>query len=212
MAATNKCLAESNKSKTGGNATKKCAIRLRGPLAAVSCRSSARSRSSATLEIDTLWLKERSVAGKDKVTSTTLLSDQRGAVAFEMLIVWLFLMMSLLLPLADVAIAGFQFVSAWGALRAFGQYMQYNPPPDVTNTSGWTSTYPLRLMHGYPISNVQVVCGDACCLLSRQRASPKYYSYTTTVTLSPMVLRAVLCTSSNANPCSFTLPYSERFQ
>ena len=32
MAATNKCLAESNKSKTGGNATKKRAIRLRGLL------------------------------------------------------------------------------------------------------------------------------------------------------------------------------------
>ena len=44
-------------------------------------------------------------------------ADQRGAVAFEMLIVWLFLMMSLLLPLADVAAAGFQFISAWGALR-----------------------------------------------------------------------------------------------
>ena len=40
----------------------------------------------------------------------------------------------------------------------------------------------------------------------------KYYSYTTTVTLAPMVLRSVLCTSSNANHCSFTLPYSERFQ
>jgi hypothetical protein len=26
------------------------------------------------------------------------------------------------------------------------------------------------------------------------------------------VLRSVLCTSSNANPCTFTLPYSERFQ
>ena len=57
------------------------------------------------------------LAGKDKLTSTTLLSDQRGAVAFEMPIVWLFLMMSLLLPLADVAIAGFQFISAWEALR-----------------------------------------------------------------------------------------------
>ena len=69
-----------------------------------------------------------------------LLSDQRGAVAFEMPIVWLFLMMSLLLPLADVAIAGFQFISAWEALRAFGQSIQYDPPPDVTNASGWTSS------------------------------------------------------------------------
>ena len=65
----------------------------------------------------------------------------------------------------------------------------------------------------YPINNLQVVCGDtnAACSASNT-ASPKYYSYTTTVTLSPMVLRSVLCTSGNANPCSFTLPYSERFQ
>ena len=69
-------------------------------------------------------MAERTVlAGKDKVISTTLLSDQRGAVAFETLIVWLFLMMFLLLPLADVAAAGFQFISAWEALRAFGQYI-----------------------------------------------------------------------------------------
>ena len=36
-----------------------------------------------------------------------------------MLIVWLFLMMSLLLPLADVAIAGFRFISAYEALRDY---------------------------------------------------------------------------------------------
>ena len=48
-------------------------------------------------------MTERTVlAGKDKLTSTTLLSDQRGAVAFEMPIVCLFMMMSLLLPLADL--------------------------------------------------------------------------------------------------------------
>jgi hypothetical protein len=29
--------------------------------------------------------------------------------------------------------------------------------------------------------------------------------------VAPMVLRSVLCTSSNATPCAFTLPYSERF-
>ena len=68
-------------------------------------------------------MTERTLAGKDTLTSTTLLSDQRGAVALEMPIVWLFMMICLLLPLADVAIAGFQFVSAWGALRAFGQYI-----------------------------------------------------------------------------------------
>src|SRR5438105_7738037 len=76
-------------------------------------------------------MAERTVlAGKDKVTSTTLLSDQRGAVAFEMSFVYLFMMFSLLFPLADAAIAGFQYISAKQALRAFGQYIQYNNPPD----------------------------------------------------------------------------------
>jgi hypothetical protein len=154
-------------------------------------------------------LTERTVlAGKDKLTS--LLSDQRGAVAFEMPIVWLFLMMSLLLPLADVAIAGFQFVSAWEALRGFGQSIQYNTP-DFTNPSDWSSKLPTTVA-GYPINNLQVLCGDAKVACSTTNTvSPKYYSYTTSVTLSPIVLRQVLCGSANPS-CSFTLPYSERFQ
>src|SRR6516225_9833629 len=95
-------------------------------------------------------LTERTaLAGKAKLTSTTLLSDQRGAVAFEMPIVWLFMMMSLLLPLADVAAAGFQFISAWEALRGFGQYVQYHQPPDPTSTSSWASALPTTVA-GYP--------------------------------------------------------------
>jgi hypothetical protein len=137
------------------------------------------------------------------------MADQRGAVALEMPIVWLFLMISLLLPLADLAIAGFQFVSAWEALRAFGQSIQYDPPPDVTNASGWTSSKLAKADSRFPIQQFKLVCGDmnAVCSPSNS-ASPKYYSYTTTVTLSPMVLRAALC---NAGLCSFTLPYSGRF-
>src|SRR3954452_1454967 len=156
-------------------------------------------------------MTERTVlAGNDKVISTTLRSDQRGAVALEMPIVWLFLMMGLLLPLADVAIAGFQFVSAWGALRAFGQSVQYNTP-DFTNLSDWSSKLPATVA-GYPMNDVQVLCGDAKVACSTTNtALPKYYSYTTNVTLSPIVLRQALCGSANPS-CSFTLPYSERFQ
>ena len=145
----------------------------------------------------------------------SFISDQRGAVALEMPIVWLFITLTLLLPLADLAIAGFQYISAWQALRAFGQYVQYHSPPDVTNTSSWTSTLPTSVA-GYPISNVQVLCGNtgagAACSSTNVTLPIKYYSYTTTVTLAPMVLRSVLCTSGNTNHCSFTLPYSERFQ
>ena len=48
-------------------------------------------------------MTERTLAKKDKLTSTNLLSDQRGAVAFETLIVYFFVVTFLLLPLARVA-------------------------------------------------------------------------------------------------------------
>jgi hypothetical protein len=140
----------------------------------------------------------------------SFIADQRGAVAFEMLFVFGFMILSLLLPLADVAIAGFQYVSAWEALRAFGQSIQYAPPPDVTSASSWTSSALAKAVPGFPISNFQLVCGDTKSVCSTTNTvSPKYYSYTTTVTLNPMVLRSALCTS---NPCTYTLPHSERFQ
>jgi hypothetical protein len=141
----------------------------------------------------------------------SFIADQRGAIAFEAMIVYLFLGVSLLLPLADVAAAGFQYISAWQALRGFGQFIQYNTP-DLTNMPAWTSGLPTTVA-GYPINNLQVLCGGTNVACSTTNtAPPKQYSYNTTVTFSPMVLTSVLCTSSNANPCSFTLSYSERFQ
>jgi len=140
------------------------------------------------------------------------IADQRGAAAFEMLIVFLFLGVSLLLPLADVAAAGFRFVSAWEALRAFGQKIQYAPPPDVTDWASWKSALPTSVA-GYPINNVQVLCGDTMTACSAANSgSPKYYTYTTSVTVAPIILTGVLCTSGTGNGCTFTLSYSERFQ
>src|SRR4051794_909299 len=88
------------------------------------------------------------------------IADQRGAVAFEMPIVYIVMMFSLLLPLADVAIAGFQYISARQALRAFGQSIQYSPPPDVTNASAWAKTATDKADPRFPISDFQIVCGD----------------------------------------------------
>ena len=157
-------------------------------------------------------MSERTVlAEKDKLISTTLLSDRRGAVAFEMIIVYLFMMFGLLLPLADLTVAGFKFIAAWEAMRGFGQSIQYNTP-DVTDLSAWTTNLPTAVA-GYPINNVQVLCGGTNVACSTTNtAPPKQYSYTTTVTFAPIVLRRLMCTSGNANPCSFTLSYSERFQ
>jgi hypothetical protein len=139
----------------------------------------------------------------------SFIADQRGAVAFEMIIVYLFMVTSLLLPLADVAVAGLRYVSAWEALRAFGQYIQYNAPPDPTNPGTWTSGLHTTVS-GYTIGNIQVMCGDAntVCSSGNVTSTPKYFTFSTTVTLAPMVLRSVLCPSS----CTYTLPYSERFQ
>ncbi|QHO75425.1 hypothetical protein ACH79_24930 [Bradyrhizobium sp. CCBAU 051011] len=142
----------------------------------------------------------------------SFIPDQRGAAALEMLVVFAFLGVTLLLPLADVAAAGFRFVAAWEALRAFGQRIQYNPPPDVTDWAGWKSGLPTSVS-GYPINNLQVVCSDSMAACSAGNSdSPKHYTYTTTVTVAPIVLRSVICRSGNADPCSFTLPYAERFQ
>jgi hypothetical protein len=122
-------------------------------------------------------------------------------------------MFSLLLPLADVAIAGFKFISARQALRAFGQSILYSPPPDVANASAWALTAIAKADPNYQISSINLICGDgnAACSGSNT-ASPKSYSYSTTVTLAPMVLKSVLCTSGVGDGCTFTLSYSERFQ
>jgi hypothetical protein len=141
------------------------------------------------------------------------IADQRGAVAFEMPFVYAFMLFSLLFPVADIAIAGIQYIAAWQSLRAFGQSIQYSPPPDFTDTSSWASSALAKADPNFPIPSIQLVCGDANAACSAANAvPPKYYSYTTTVTLAPMVLRSVLCTSGNANPCTYTLPYSELFQ
>jgi hypothetical protein len=143
------------------------------------------------------------------VSQRSFIKDQRGAVAFEMPIVYLFLVMGLLFPLADVAIAGFQFASAYQALRDMGQRTQYQPPPsDITSAASitsWTSSLPTSI-DGYSVS-ANVYCGDPGTLApcASSTTLPKYYTFTTSFTLSPMVLRSVLCSTC-------TVTYSQRFE
>lgn len=137
----------------------------------------------------------------------SFIADQRGAVAFETMIVYVFLVASLLMPLADVAAAGFQFISGWTALRSFGQYIQYNNPPDPANSASWASGLRTSVA-GYSIGNIQVMCGSSVCSSGNVTSVPKYFTFTTTVTLAPIVLSSVLC----PNSCTYTLAYSERFQ
>ena len=141
----------------------------------------------------------------------SFMADQRGAVAFEALIVYLFMVTSLLLPLADVAAAGFKFISAHQALRDMAQRTLYNPPADVTSSTGianWTNSLPTTV-DGYTVT-AQVYCGNPgtpapCASDPPGTASPKYYTFTTSFTLSPMVLGSVLCSTCTVN-------YSQPFQ
>lgn len=138
----------------------------------------------------------------------SFIPDQRGAVAFETLIVYPVLVAFLLMPLADVAAAGFQFISARTALRSFGQYVQYYNPLGPDGTVTWRSGLQTTVA-GHAISNIQVLCGDAGAACSSTNiASPKYITFSTTVTLAPLVWRSVLCPTT----CTYTLSYSERFQ
>jgi hypothetical protein len=140
--------------------------------------------------------------------NNSFIADQRGAVAFETMIVYIFMVAFLLMPLADVAAAGFRFISGWTALRSFGQYVQYYNPLGPDGTVTWRPGLQTTVA-GYTIGNIQVICGDAGATCSSSNiASPKYFTFTTTVTLAPIVLRRVLCPTS----CTYTLPYSERFQ
>jgi hypothetical protein len=137
----------------------------------------------------------------------SLIADQRGAVPFETMIVYIVLVATLLMPLTDVAVAGFHYISAWAALRSFGQYIQYNNPPDPANPGTWQSSLKTTV-GGYTIGSIQVMCGSSVCNSGNLTSIPKYYTFSTTVTLAPIVLRSVLC----RNGCTFTVPYSERFQ
>lgn len=138
----------------------------------------------------------------------SVIADQRGAVAFETLIVYPVLVAFLLMPLAEVGAAGFQFISARTALRSFGQYVQYDSPLAPDGTVTWKPGLQTTVA-GHAIGNLQVKCGElgATCSPSNL-APPKYITFSTTVTLDPIVLRRVLCPTT----CTYTLTYSERFQ
>jgi hypothetical protein len=136
----------------------------------------------------------------------SFIADQRGAVAIEMLIVYLFMVLSLLLPLADVAVAGLKFNSAYQALRDMGQRTQYSnlDATDPTSISSWQSSLPTTV-DGYTIS-ATIKCGDAGTAPPCAGTTwPKYYIFSTSFTLSPMVLGSVLCSTC-------PVKYSQRFQ
>ena len=138
----------------------------------------------------------------------SFIANQRGAVAFETVIVYGFMMIFLLLPLADLAIAGLKFNSAYQALRDMGQLTQYSnlDATDPASISTWQSSLPTTV-DGYTVS-ATVKCGDAGTAPPCAGTTwPKYYIFSISFTLSPMspMLKSVLCSTCTVN-------YSQRFQ
>jgi hypothetical protein len=148
----------------------------------------------------------RARQGQLRGRKKSFIADQRGVVAFEIPFVTILLIFSLLLPLADVAIAGFKFISAYQALRDMGQRTQYSTPDatDANSISTWQSSLPTTV-DGYTVS-ATIKCGDAGTAPPCAGTTfPKYYSFQTSFTLSPMVLGSVLCSTCTVN-------YLQRFQ
>jgi hypothetical protein len=148
----------------------------------------------------------RARQGQLRGRKESFIADQRGVVAFEIPFVTILLIFSLLLPLADVAIAGFKFISAYQALRDMGQRTQYSTPDatDANSISTWQSSLPTTV-DGYTVS-ATIKCGDAGTAPPCAGTTfPKYYSFQTSFSLSPMVLGSVLCSTCTVN-------YLQRFQ
>ena len=103
--------------------------------------------------------------------------------------------------------AGLRFVAGWSALRSFGQYIQYRNPLGADGTVNWGTGFQTTV-NGFTISNIQVWCGSSLCSSGNLTQIPKYFKFTTTVTLAPIVWRPVLCPSSCSarNQCSSGLP------
>src|SRR5690349_8309965 len=108
----------------------------------------------------------RAHVGKQTSRKATFVADQRGNASFEMVFVFGLLTLGFLLPLADVAITGFKYLSAVQALRSFGQSILYSPPIDLSDTTSWTTTAIGKADPKYPVSNFQLICGDGNALCS----------------------------------------------
>ncbi|MDP2354547.1 MAG: hypothetical protein Q8M31_00585 [Beijerinckiaceae bacterium] len=140
-----------------------------------------------------------------------MIGDRRGAAAFEMAIIYGFLMFSMFLPLADVAMAGFKFISAHQALRDMAQRIQYSPPSDITTAAGistWQDSLPASVS-GYTITPT-VYCGSPgtlapCTAADALPTVPKRYKLTTNFTAPAMTPGLVFC--STGCTVSYSIPF-----
>jgi Flp pilus assembly protein TadG len=133
------------------------------------------------------------------VRISKVFSDRRAVAALEMTVIFPFMIL-LLFPVVDIAVASFQFITAFQAMRDLGQYAQFHAPPDVTDLTGWS----LPTLSGISITH-QVMCGDSSTACSAgNTASPKYLTFSTTVAVSPLFLTVI--------GGDYPISYAERFQ
>ena len=162
-------------------------------------------------------------SGTKVLTLRGLLADRRGVAAFEFIIIAAFLIFVLLLPIADVAVAGLRYMQVRQAMRDLGALVQYNQPPDLTNAGTWPTlpttvgTFSVTIGTVFPTSenqiNITVSCGTpvngaaagpACTSADLTNPStPKYVWMGAVVKLNPIVLKTI--TGGN-------LGYTERLQ
>ena len=140
-----------------------------------------------------------------------------------------FVIISLLLPIADVAAAAITYIRVDQAMRNVAAWAHYNPPPDITLPANWPNLSNNILpnsMSGFAVSAqattsppaasapdstisiyVTVLCGDppgAACTAAdvANFASVKWYALSANVQLKPIFLTSLT---------GGVLSYSERF-
>lgn len=159
-------------------------------------------------------------------------ADKRGVAAMEAGILGFFLIL-LVLPVSDAASQALTMMRIKQTMRNIGAYVQYHPPPDITNpasgTAVWHPTSGLTLA-GYTVTPVSpacmpgclpaaspptnvtiwitVMCGDppgAICTTAQQSnpAIAKWFYMSANVALTPLFLAGL--TGGPVN-------YSERYQ
>jgi hypothetical protein len=162
-----------------------------------------------------------------KLTLRGLLVDRDGAAAFEFIVIAAFLIIVLLLPIADVAVAALRYMQVRQEMRDLGALVQYNPPADLTKPgTAWTTlpttagTFSVTIGTGFPTSenqiNINVYCGtppltgvapdplSACKSADLSTTStPKYVWMGAVVKLNPIVIKTI--TGGNVG-------YTERLQ
>ena len=115
-----------------------------------------------------------------------LFDDRRGVSAIEFAIVAPVLI-GLLLPLTDLALAARQYIQGYQALRAVGAYTQYNPPPDITKPGSWTTTVDAMLSQGVlSAGNIQILCGDPGTACTAAPVFPRTYVLSASITITPL--------------------------